>query len=246
MLREASQSQRGRGRPAVGGARPRQARRRNVGGEGRRQGCQGGGDRAGRHVKSTSSPRLPLLPPAVPPAAWALLVAALAAARALLLTALAPPPEQRRTSFFLLLSWPKQSSSRSPAKFAGHTPPPVDSSHPQHHNLPISIHDQALGATEHNLDGNRGSCDPHCRRSSELRPPSNSLPWGARVAAGGAGAVGRGDFAPPAATTSLSQAGPSPPRLPLPSPLVPPAARALLVTALAAARASGRRARTWA
>ena len=118
--------------------------------------------------------------------------------------------------------------------FAGHTPPPVDSSHPRHHNLPISIHDQALGATEHNLDGNHGSCDPHCRRSSELRPPLNSFPWGARVAAGRAGIVGRGDFAPSAARTSLSQAGPSPPRLPLPPPPVPPA------------RASGRRARTWA
>jgi len=75
--------------------------------------------------------------------------------------------------FILLISWPKQSrqsSSRSPAKFAGHTPPPVDSFHPR-------LQDQALGATDHNLDGNRGSCDLHCRRSSELRPQSNSCPW---------------------------------------------------------------------
>ncbi|KAF8706435.1 hypothetical protein HU200_030706 [Digitaria exilis] len=57
---------------------------------------------------------------------------------------------------FLLLPRPKQirqNSSRSPAKFTSNTPPPAVSSHPWHHNLPVSIQDQAQAQPSTNSTG---------------------------------------------------------------------------------------------
>jgi hypothetical protein len=65
---------------------------------------------------------------------------------------------------FLLLARPKKTCMEQ-CPLAGHITPPTNSSHPQHHNLPMSIRNQTLGAAMLHLEGNRGSRDPCCRRS---------------------------------------------------------------------------------
>jgi hypothetical protein len=65
---------------------------------------------------------------------------------------------------------PKRDIFRSPTKFVIPNPPPADSSHPRHHNLPISIQERALGPPKLNLHENRGYRGLHCWRSSNLRP----------------------------------------------------------------------------
>lgn len=67
------------------------------------------------------------------------------------------------TSFYFLLGQKKTGTEQCPP--AGHITPPTNSSHPQHHNLPMSIRNQTLGAAMLHLEGNRGSRDPCCRWS---------------------------------------------------------------------------------
>ncbi|KAF8690673.1 hypothetical protein HU200_041046 [Digitaria exilis] len=70
--------------------------------------------------------------------------------------AAAARPFPSNQDLFLLLPRPKQigqNSSRSPAKFTSNTPPPADSSHPWHHNLPVSIQDQAQAQPSTNSTG---------------------------------------------------------------------------------------------
>lgn len=88
------------------------------------------------------------------------------------------PSKLASSTSLLLLPWPQQGGSCSLTKFAVHTPPPANSSHPQHHNLPISIQDQAIGTGQLNLEGNRRSRGLHCHKSSKLRSPGGALPPG--------------------------------------------------------------------